>query len=677
MWRSVVVAAVVSALLVGCRGKKHPTPWVEVTSPGYCSHNVLVSYKLHHKKSTACIKAYYSSTGGRTWAPATEGTGGDGTVNLAASRSGVSHVFAWDSLADVDGTNVNVMFRIVPYDGRKRGTPVDVGPFVVNNATNSAPQVLILDSLNEVGAVIVQYLLYDPDGDACGATVEYDAGGGQFVTGTCPSDRGGDGTSRLEASLQEERDDSGQLSLWQLTGVQLGTNTDATGRLYGKLEWNGLSSEYEVSLYSDAALSNLVAFGGRADDGWVTLSERNSSGISGGVLLSYSADDSNIVLLCGAIHYVLWDTAADIGSQFMAQVAVQLVPSDSKDAGAASTQLVVDVDNRSGLFGASGVSLPSYQTNAAAAADFDSDGRCDAALACNDRVRVVLFEAGGTFSEKTFSARGPFHSVATADFDADAAPDIAACGDRGASVWLNDLAGSGDFTRVTLTGVPGPAWATGAADVNLDGDIDVVVATRSGVFLCLNDGAGGFEDAVKISGYEARALAFVDLDGDLYPDVYLARQEADVLLLSDGAGGFSESAGALPGAARNTRGVLALDADSDGDTDVLLLRDAGNVLLTNASGVFSAPSNRIPDIKRKTYSAAALTRSGGVYVALACYGHDLLWRLWNGRLFDMTALNLTAGGGVSTGAAAGDFDGDGVPDVYLGCYGADTLLLGR
>jgi uncharacterized repeat protein (TIGR01451 family) len=65
-------------------------------------------------------------TGGGTWHPATEGPGGDGTVELAASPSGTAHVFSWDALADGVADREQVVFRItVPTQASTRiGGPI-------------------------------------------------------------------------------------------------------------------------------------------------------------------------------------------------------------------------------------------------------------------------------------------------------------------------------------------------------------------------------------------------------------------------------------------------------------------------------------------------------------------------------------------------------------------------
>jgi len=81
---------------------------------------------------------------------------------------------------------------------------------------------------------------------------------------------------------------------WQFEGAAKGENTDADGKLYVTLSDSG--GTRLVSCYKDAARTELVCEGSREGDGVVTLSEQNSSGLSGSVEVTYSQDDSDVVL---------------------------------------------------------------------------------------------------------------------------------------------------------------------------------------------------------------------------------------------------------------------------------------------------------------------------------------------------------------------------------------------
>jgi len=75
--------------------------------------------------SARSLVAEYSLTGGGQWLPATEGPGGSGTTDLAASPEGTPHTFSWDARED-GACSDNAIFRIsVPYQAPDRvGGPI-------------------------------------------------------------------------------------------------------------------------------------------------------------------------------------------------------------------------------------------------------------------------------------------------------------------------------------------------------------------------------------------------------------------------------------------------------------------------------------------------------------------------------------------------------------------------
>jgi len=97
-----------------------------------------------------------------------------------------------------------------------------------------------------------------------------------------------------EIRVDEYDDVNDQLSAWKLSGVDYGSNTDDDGKIYVKL--TDTSGTRKVELFSDSGQTSKVAEGSRSGDGSITLSEANSSGLSGSVTVTYSADDSNIYL---------------------------------------------------------------------------------------------------------------------------------------------------------------------------------------------------------------------------------------------------------------------------------------------------------------------------------------------------------------------------------------------
>lgn len=91
--------------------------------------------------------------------------------------------------------------------------------------------------------------------------------------------------SRGRTQIREENDTLASTSLWTLSGVQIGTNTDDDGVLYVRIT-DG--SPNTVDLYKAAGGSggDKVATGTGSDGATVTLSASNSSGLTGTVKLA-------------------------------------------------------------------------------------------------------------------------------------------------------------------------------------------------------------------------------------------------------------------------------------------------------------------------------------------------------------------------------------------------------
>ncbi len=151
------------------------------------------------------------------------------------------------------------------------------------------------------------------------------------------------------------------------------------------------------------------------------------------------------------------------------------------------------------------------------------------------------------------------------------------------------------------------------ADMDNDGDQDLLLAMGSTILLCRNDGRGKFERFVRMRAptpapFYSLSVADYDLDGDL--DVYgcryvearygvsvpLSFHDADNgppnhLLRNDGPEKFTEVTEEVGLGANNSRfsliGVWA-DYDDDGDPDLYVANDSGrNNLYRNDGGRFT------------------------------------------------------------------------------------------
>ena len=173
-------------------------------------------------------------------------------------------------------------------------------------------------------------------------------------------------------------------------------------------------------------------------------------------------------------------------------------------------------------------------------------------------------------------------AVASADLDYDFRTDLAVAGPGG--VCLLRQTNDGRFTDVTRAAtlpaavLHGPAYGIWPADVDTDGDLDLVLAPRDGSPTVLrNNGDGTFTVRDLFAGVSrARAFAWADLDGEGVPDAALVDEAGAVHVFLNQRGGILREERVPP---PNGQAVALAAADDDGDGvfDLLVLTREGAI----------------------------------------------------------------------------------------------------
>ena len=299
------------------------------------------------------------------------------------------------------------------------------------------------------------------------------------------------------------------------------------------------------------------------------------------------------------------------------------------------------------------------------------------------QIGVGLLAVGETTSSDSlsFEEAGSYglsatFQIALGDLDGDGDLDAVFSNmNTRSEIWIND--GRARFSK-SYANIGGESHGAVIADFDGDGDLDLV-ATRasesSPTQVYLNNGNGQFTpgEALDDQSIVANAIAAFDLEGDGDLDLgiyYFVGQRHCRIYLNDGSGRFHATDTRLPGLAAWG------DIDGDGDVDAVCLQHGqtggGYSVFTNlgedgfeetqrihAPSAFFPGSILLGDIDGDSDLDAV---SGGAFesntpvIVLRNDGVGVF------ELIDDSPFNAQSGR-----LALADFDGDGLPDVFVGC----------
>ena len=265
------------------------------------------------------------------------------------------------------------------------------------------------------------------------------------------------------------------------------------------------------------------------------------------------------------------------------------------------------------------------------------------------------------------------HGVSVGDADGDALDDLYVAQPAGLPNRLYRNRGDSTFEDITDKsglGVLDDTAASLFADVDNDGDEDLVLATATKPILFLNDGTGhfapaedGFRFARPLQGV-LTSISMADYDRDGFVDLYLcvysyffgagedkagtpapyydARNgPPGVLLRNDGRGRFVDAtadAGLDAGNDRYHFAAAWADYDGDGWPDLLVANDFGTKNLYHNLGLKDGKV-RFEDVAA---SADALDHGAGMSAALFDYDNDGLLDIYTGNMWSAPGQRVTS-----------------------------------
>ncbi|MGH1344188.1 MAG: FG-GAP repeat domain-containing protein [Nannocystales bacterium] len=214
--------------------------------------------------------------------------------------------------------------------------------------------------------------------------------------------------------------------------------------------------------------------------------------------------------------------------------------------------------------------LASPQADFLFGGDFDNDGFVDLLSATDRDATLHLGDGAGNFSvQPTFDTVGSIGSgnVVIADVNADGDLDLIA---NGSSSVVTTFLGNGDgtFTQSGAAALDDIANAGGMAPADFDGDdvLDVFVLRSTGFSYAFGRGAGtgSFTFSAAAPIQSAGPLAWGDFNGDAVPDVLVGQPNRDVIAFVQGSGDGTFTVTDIP-VGLEVVGGRAASADLDGD----------------------------------------------------------------------------------------------------------------
>jgi len=255
-----------------------------------------------------------------------------------------------------------------------------------------------------------------------------------------------------------------------------------------------------------------------------------------------------------------------------------------------------------GTFQSPVTTISTYQPASLLAADLNGDGRLDLLLQDpSGSTMVFLGNGDGTFAGQSFFGSVDYASSLAADLNRDGKLDFLTVGGGFSQGGYYEAAflGNGDGTFVSSQGfqLSIQSGIPALGDFNHDGKLDLAVGGFEGpsyaVDVFLGNGDGSFQNPVSYTTtFPVNAVAAADINGDGNLDLVT---DGVSVLLGKGDGTFTETADYS--VAVNPVSIQLADINNDGRLDAVLVQSSNNyppiesysIMLGNGDGTFQNP----------------------------------------------------------------------------------------
>ncbi|TWT56318.1 tRNA nuclease WapA precursor [Allorhodopirellula solitaria] len=346
--------------------------------------------------------------------------------------------------------------------------------------------------------------------------------------------------------------------------------------------------------------------------------------------------------------------------------------------------------------------------------DLDNDDEPDITLIRQRAVGLNVYETSlftllgngdGTFSDASEDIKNarvegeiPLHDLKLVDLDQDGNLDVV--GRDSNNTQIGWRAGNGDGTFESFVGLyefdesffPTLERPYDIADMDRDGDLDIVAGELLHTNILFNDGDQNFSKVGELAGASPQTVSIADFSGDQLLDVFVGLRSGDgILFVGDSTmTSFTDSGQVIPldsNPANPVGSDQPVDVDGDGDLDLLLATGSD---LDNNYSIHFLENLGDGTLEVHQYSTTPLGHAGGALVGdyngdgvndLAHYTTDRSSTELNG-VGILPGIRPGEFGGVKVntiafttneGVVVDDFDGDGILDYVLPAY-AETYL---
>jgi len=320
------------------------------------------------------------------------------------------------------------------------------------------------------------------------------------------------------------------------------------------------------------------------------------------------------------------------------------------------------------------------------AADMDNDGDMDVlstsneddAIAWYENTADFTFEPSWTASDIATNADGAY-SVFAADMDNDGDIDIlsASFWDDTIAWYENDGASDPSWTPADIVTDCDAAYSVFAADIDNDGDMDILSACHSDDTIAWYENDGAPDPSwtpadITTSADGAFSVFAADMDNDGDMDVLSASSEDDTIAWyeNNNGDGSSWTAADIDTNADGAFSVFAADMDNDGDMDILSASYDDDTIAWYENNGNANPSWTAVDIDTNADGASSVfaadfDNDGDMDIVSASYDDDTIAWYENDGTSDpsWTAEDIDTNADRAYSVFAADMDNDGDIDI--------------